>query len=78
MTRRPIIKKRRCMGCGKCAMHCPAKAISMVQDKKGKRFAKVDYTKCIRCFCCQELCPFTVVKIKSGILYKLVHLKKKK
>ncbi len=78
MTRRPIIKKRRCMGCGKCAMHCPAKAISMVQDKKGKRFAKVDYSKCIRCFCCQELCPFTVVKIKSGILYKLVHLKKKK
>lgn len=78
MTRRPIMKKRKCAGCGKCAMHCPAKAITMQKDKKGKRYASVDYTKCIRCFCCQELCPFHVVKIKSGILYKFVHLKKKK
>ena len=78
MTRRPFIKKRKCAGCGKCAMHCPAKAITMQKTKKGKRYASVDYTKCIRCFCCQELCPFNVVKIKTGLLYKFVHSKKKK
>lgn len=78
MTRRPVIKQRKCKGCGKCSTHCPAKAITMNRRKNGKRFACVDYSKCIRCFCCQELCPFNVVKIKSGILYKLVHLKKKK
>lgn len=77
MTRRPIIKKNRCKGCGKCFQHCPAKAITMIK-KKNKRYAKVNYKKCIRCFCCQELCPFNIVKIKSGIINKFLHFKIKK
>ena len=78
MTQRPVIPCKKCRGCGKCAMHCPKKAIEMKTDKKGRRYAHVDYMKCIRCYCCQELCPFGVVKIKSGFVYKLRHLKDKK
>lgn len=55
-----------CRGCGKCAMHCPAKAITLV-----KRKAKVDQRKCIHCYCCQELCPFDAVRLRTSLLYKL-------
>ena len=78
MTQRPKINHKLCRGCGKCAEHCPVKAISMVEGKNGKKIAKIDYDKCIRCFCCQELCPFGVIKIKTGVMYKIVHKGAKK
>ena len=78
MTQRPKINHKICRGCGKCFEHCPVKAISMIVDKNGKKVAKIDYDKCIRCFCCQELCPFGVIKIKSGMIYKIVHKDTKK
>lgn len=55
-----------CRGCGKCAAHCPAKAITLV-----KRRAKVDQKKCIHCYCCQELCPFNAVRFRTSLIYKL-------
>lgn len=78
MTQRPNINHNHCRGCGKCFEHCPVKAISMVTQKNGRKVAKIDYDKCIRCFCCQELCPFGVIKIKSGLIYKIVHKGAKK
>ena len=41
-----------------CAEICPAKAIVM---KDGK--AKIDRADCIRCFCCQEFCPKSAMKV---------------
>ncbi len=74
-TQRPYVNRRKCKGCKKCFEHCPVKAISMVPTKKGSvPKAKFDYSKCIRCYCCQELCPFGLVKVKSGIVYRLMHL----
>ncbi len=74
-TQRPHVNRRKCRGCKKCFEHCPVKAISMVPTKKGKLpKAKFDYNKCIRCYCCQELCPFGLVKVKSGIVYKIMHI----
>ena len=55
-----------CRACGKCATHCPAKAITI---KKGR--AKVKQNKCIRCYCCQELCPFNAVRFKKPLFYRL-------
>lgn len=78
VSRRPAIDKNKCKGCKKCFDHCPAKAIEMHTKKDNKQYAKIDCTKCIRCFCCQELCPFNLVKIKSGLVYKIVHKNKKK
>ena len=57
---------KNCRGCGKCATHCPATAISI---KKGR--AHVTQKKCIHCYCCQELCPFNAVRFKRPLLYKL-------
>lgn len=74
-TQRPTVNRRKCRGCKKCYEHCPVKAISMVPLKKGGvPKAKFDYDKCIRCYCCQELCPFGLVKVKSGLVYKLMHI----
>ena len=41
-----------CVGCGKCASVCPAKAITMKKKKPS-----IHRSRCIRCFCCQEFCP---------------------
>ena len=66
LTSRPKIKKK-CKGCQKCFEHCPPRAIIMVKDK-----AVIDYDKCIRCFCCQELCPYLMVKVKKPLLYRVL------
>lgn len=74
-TQRPSVNRRKCRGCKKCFEHCPVKAISMVPTQRGGLpKAKFDYTKCIRCYCCQELCPFGLVKVKSGLVYKMMHI----
>ena len=57
-----------CRGCGKCATHCPAKAITVVN-----RRARVDQKKCVHCYCCQELCPFDAVRFKTSLFYKIAH-----
>ncbi len=78
-TQRPVVSRRKCKGCKKCFDHCPVKAITMTPTKKGGiPKAKFDYNKCIRCYCCQELCPFGLVRVKAGIVYKILHIKDKK
>ena len=47
-----------CKICGVCMKHCPVSAIKI----KGKK-AFVDKAKCIRCFCCQELCEHNAVRV---------------
>ncbi|MBO5103138.1 MAG: DUF362 domain-containing protein [Clostridia bacterium] len=78
-TQRPTVNRKKCKGCKKCFEHCPVQAITMTPTKKGGiGKAKFDYNKCIRCYCCQELCPFGLVKIKSGIVYKILHVGSRK
>lgn len=55
-----------CIGCGRCADHCPPKAMTVVDGK-----VQIDYDKCIRCYCCQELCPEDAVHLREGRLLKL-------
>ncbi len=65
-SRKAKIKKDVCRGCGKCAVHCPNKAI-VIKDKK----AHIKQSQCIRCYCCQELCPFLAVKLTKPFGYRL-------
>lgn len=60
---------RICRGCQKCFHHCPAKAITIVNNK-----ARVDQSKCIRCFCCQELCPFDAIRLRKPFVYRIARL----
>lgn len=65
LSPRPVISRRDCIGCGKCAESCAPGAVAIVDGK-----AVIDRTRCIRCYCCQEMCPVKAVKIRrTGILH---------
>jgi uncharacterized protein (DUF362 family) len=59
---RPVFLKEKCAACGECVRYCPPKALSL---KEGAPV--VDLKVCIRCFCCQELCPKGAVKVRRII-----------
>ena len=65
LTARPEIN-RNCVGCGRCAEHCPPQAMHLADAR-----VVIDHEKCIRCYCCQELCPANAVEIKEGALLGL-------
>ena len=62
----PKLDKKYCIGCGKCAQLCPAKAIAMIDNKP-----RINRKICIHCFCCQEFCPKGAMKPGRTILSKL-------
>ena len=64
---RPVVKAAKCIGCGKCAEICPAKAI-VITDKK----AAIDRERCIRCFCCQEFCPKGAMRVGRSAIARLL------
>ncbi len=65
----PKLKKAECVGCGLCRNICPAKAITITQDKK----AHIDKDLCIRCFCCQEFCPKGAMKVHRPLIARILN-----
>jgi len=53
--------KSKCIKCHLCVKHCPAVAISVVEEG----FVKVDHEKCIRCSVCTEVCPTKALVMKK-------------
>lgn len=62
---KPVVRKNECIGCGKCAESCPAKTITMKNNK-----AVINYKNCICCFCCHEMCPKHIIDYKKFTLFK--------
>jgi len=65
---RPVFTHRLCDGCGVCMRSCPAKAISMNENRR----PCVDVKTCIRCYCCQELCPKNDIEVKRSVIFSLL------
>jgi uncharacterized protein (DUF362 family)/Pyruvate/2-oxoacid:ferredoxin oxidoreductase delta subunit len=63
----PYFDKNKCKQCGMCAHSCPPKALEM---KNG--LPNVNLDKCIRCFCCHEICTHDAVKIKTPWFIKIL------
>jgi uncharacterized protein (DUF362 family)/NAD-dependent dihydropyrimidine dehydrogenase PreA subunit len=69
---KPNINLSLCRGCGECAASCPQHTIEMRKNKNGKRYAHIVRKDCIRCFCCQELCPFIAIETKKNPLLNII------
>ena len=65
---KPYIVNEACKKCGVCIDVCPIspKALSFKDDNKAFP-PQYDYNRCIRCFCCQELCSYGAIKIKDPL-----------
>ena len=69
MTSKPVHIPELCIGCGRCAAVCAAGAL-----RHKNRHLYFDYGKCIRCYCCHEMCPVKAIKFKESRLVKLVNM----
>ncbi len=64
----------RCMSCGmcfecdNCVIYCPQDAVSRVKksDRTVGRYVQTDYTKCIGCHICADVCPTGYIKMGLG------------
>ncbi len=68
-TVKPFVNKDLCKGCGICMKACPPQSISLPESKA---VVSIDHNKCIRCFCCQELCPEGAIHAKDPIGVKIM------
>lgn len=63
-VQRPAADRESCRMCGECWRACPAKAIT----PQGRVRIEFDYERCIRCYCCIEMCPHGALKaIETGM-----------
>ena len=63
--RRPVFIHENCTGCRECIKICPRNAIAM--DENRNNYVVLTDSKCIRCFCCSEVCNYNAVKIKVKV-----------
>jgi uncharacterized protein (DUF362 family)/Pyruvate/2-oxoacid:ferredoxin oxidoreductase delta subunit len=70
---KPVILKDRCTKCGTCVNNCPVSE-KAVNWKNGNKFIPpvYDYSKCIRCYCCQEVCPEKAIIIRYPVIQQLL------
>ena len=69
-----ILESNRCMSCGmcfecdSCVVFCPQDAIFRVKKTESTmgRYVDTDYTKCIGCHICEDVCPSGYIKMGLG------------
>jgi uncharacterized protein (DUF362 family)/Pyruvate/2-oxoacid:ferredoxin oxidoreductase delta subunit len=74
ITAQPTITQA-CQQCGHCVTHCPPEAMTIDPSETttlDTQRVKIDYNRCIRCFCCQELCPHNAITTEQGIILRLL------
>ena len=61
LTAKPYVRRDLCKLCKVCVKGCPPGALAEVDER-----IDVDYSKCIRCFCCCEFCPEQAIDVRKG------------
>lgn len=74
----PYVIEDKCVSCGRCLEVCPEKPkVLKLEEKNGKRIPVWNMKECIRCFCCQELCPAGAIETKYNTLGKILGMNKR-
>jgi uncharacterized protein (DUF362 family)/NAD-dependent dihydropyrimidine dehydrogenase PreA subunit len=68
---KPYIISEKCTKCGTCITSCPVegKAVNWSDGDKTK-VPVYNYDKCIRCYCCQEMCPESAIVLTDPFIRK--------
>ncbi len=66
LIQRPECNDSDCRLCAECWQYCPVEAIT--HDEKKLHF---DYEKCIRCYCCIEICPHGALSANETLTGKV-------
>jgi NADPH-dependent glutamate synthase beta subunit-like oxidoreductase/Pyruvate/2-oxoacid:ferredoxin oxidoreductase delta subunit len=69
-----VAEAKRCMSCGmcfecdNCVVYCPQTAVFKVAKKQSTlgRYVDTDYTKCIGCHICHDVCPTGYIQMGLG------------
>ncbi len=69
-----VAEAKRCMSCGQCfecdncVVYCPQGAVFKVSKSKSTtgRYVDTDYTKCIGCHICKDVCPTGYIQMGLG------------
>ena len=67
IIQKPVADNPTCKLCGECVKYCPAKAITLNHKK-----IFFNYGKCIRCYCCVEICPHGALSVKEPLGGKIL------
>lgn len=74
LEKEAIAEAKRCMSCGQCfecdncVVYCPQIAVFKVPKSKSTtgRYVDTDYSKCIGCHICHEVCPTGYIQMGLG------------
>jgi uncharacterized protein (DUF362 family)/ferredoxin len=71
---RPVVRPQKCTKCGTCVKVCPVspKAVQF-EDSDRARPPVHDYDCCIRCYCCQEMCPEGAIELRVPLFGRIIH-----
>jgi len=70
---RPAIDRAVCTSCGKCVQACPVTPRAVNWHNGNESIPPAfNYDRCIRCYCCQELCPEGAISIEEPILGRII------
>lgn len=72
LVAKPYIVDEKCNQCGTCVQSCPVegKAVNWQNGDKTKP-PVYDYSICIKCYCCQEMCPESAILLKEPLVIKV-------
>jgi Pyruvate/2-oxoacid:ferredoxin oxidoreductase delta subunit len=69
---RPVIVAEKCVACGVCVTMCPTapKSVDWFEGDK-KKPPMHNYKTCIRCYCCQEICPESAIELQYPLIRRV-------
>lgn len=69
---KPYIRRDACISCGLCVSMCPTNPKSVDWSGDDMKHPPVhNYATCIRCYCCQEICPESAIELSVPLLRRI-------